>query len=122
VKSWIFRPSTDLQEVEVSVHLKIEDGREGFVATISQRDNIGKVIGRPSVFSVCSKEEAKQQAKTLARSLGLKVYGIIDKTDAGGSPSFAQDHPAKTLGSDTDYTKTEEVRPPWSVPGVEKSL
>jgi uncharacterized protein YggE len=35
---------------------------------------------------VSSKEEAKQQAKTLARSLGLKVYGIIDKTDAG--PEF----------------------------------
>ncbi|HYZ39655.1 MAG TPA: hypothetical protein VE687_03410 [Stellaceae bacterium] len=106
----------------MSVHLKIEDGREGFVATISQRDDIGKVIGRRSVFSVSSKEEAKQQAKTLARSLGLKVYGIIDKTDAGGSPSFPQDDPAETLGSDTDYTKTEEVRPPWSVPGAEKSL
>jgi hypothetical protein len=35
---------------------------------------------RPSVSLVGSKEEAKQQAKTLARSLGLKLYGIVDKT------------------------------------------
>jgi hypothetical protein len=54
----------------VSVRLKIENSRGGLVATISQRDNVGKVIGRPSVFLVGSKEEAKQQAKTLARSLG----------------------------------------------------
>ena len=80
------------------------------------------MIGRPSVFAASSKEEAKQQAKTLARSLGLKVYGIIDKTDAGGSPSSLQDDPAGAVGSDTDYTKTKEAQPPWCVPGVEKSL
>jgi hypothetical protein len=67
----------------VSVRLKIEDSTEGLGATISQRDNSGKVIGTPSVLLVGSKEEAKQQAKTLARSLGLKVYGIVDKTAAG---------------------------------------
>ena len=106
----------------MSVRLKIEDGREGIVATISQRDDMGKLIGRPLVFPVSSKEEAKQQAKTLARSLGLKVYGIIDKTDADGSRSSPQDDPAETVGSDADYTKTKEVQPPWSVPGVEKSL
>jgi len=106
----------------VSVRLKLEDGHEGFVATISQRDDTGKVVGRPSVFPVSSKEEAKQQAKTLARSLGLKVYGIIDKTDAGGSPSSPLVDPAETVGSDNDYTKTKEVQPPWSVPGVQKSL
>lgn len=106
----------------MSVRLKIEDGHEGFVATISQRDDVGKVVGRPSVFPVSSKEEAKQRAKTLARSLGLKVYGIIDKTDAGGSPSSPQVDPAETVGSDTDYTKTKEVQPPWSVPGMQKSL
>ena len=54
----------------MSVRLKIENSREGLVATISQRDDVGKVIGRPSVSLVGSKEEAKQQAKTLARSLG----------------------------------------------------
>jgi hypothetical protein len=67
----------------VSVRLKIEDSHEGLVATISQRDDTGKVVGRPSVFLVGSKEEAKQQAKTLARSLGLKIYGIVDKTGPG---------------------------------------
>ena len=64
----------------MSVHLKIEDTHEGLVATISQRDGIGKVVGKPSVFLVGSKEEAKQQAKTLTRSLGLGVYGFVDKT------------------------------------------
>ena len=70
----------------MSVRLKIEDSREGLVATISQRDDTGKVIGRPSVSLVGSKEEAKQQAKTLARSLGLKLYGIVDKTGTGAEP------------------------------------
>jgi hypothetical protein len=64
----------------VSVRLKIENSREGLVATVSQRDATGRVIGRPSIFLVGSKEEAKQRAKTLARSLGLKVYGIVDKS------------------------------------------
>src|SRR5437763_895595 len=39
----------------LSVHLKIEDGREGFVATISQRDDMGKVLGRAAVFPVTRK-------------------------------------------------------------------
>ena len=82
----------------MSVRLKIEDSREGLVATISQRDDTGKVIGHPSVSLVETKEEAKQQAKTLARSLGLKFYGIVDKTGAGEEP------------------------PPWLVPGVGKSF
>jgi hypothetical protein len=87
-----------LQEAGVSVRLKIEDSSGGLVATISQRDHTGKVIGTPSVLLVGSKEEAKQQAKTLARSLGLKVYGIVDKTATGEEPR------------------------PWLVPGVGKSL
>ena len=82
----------------MSVRLKIEDSREGLVATISQRDDAGRVIGRPSVFLAASKDEAKQQAKALARSLGLKAYGIVDKTGA-----------------------TEETRP-WLVPGVGGSI
>jgi hypothetical protein len=80
----------------MSIRLKLEDSREGLVATISQRDDAGKVVGR-SVSVVGSKEEAKKKAKTLARSLGLKVYGIVDKT------------------------KTEES-PPWLVPGVGSTL
>jgi hypothetical protein len=82
----------------VSVRLKIEDSREGLVATSSQRDDTGKVIGQPSVSLVGSKEEAKQRAKTLARSLGLKLYGIVDKT------------------------ATSAESRPWVVPGVGKSL
>jgi len=82
----------------VSVRLKIEDSSEGLVATISQLDDTGKVIGTPSVLLVGSKEEAKQQAKTLARSLGFKVYGIVDKTATGEEPR------------------------PWLVPGVGTSL
>ncbi|HTV27780.1 MAG TPA: hypothetical protein VMF32_08365 [Xanthobacteraceae bacterium] len=64
----------------MSVRLKIESSSEGLVATVSQRDDAGKVVGAPSVFLVGTKEEAKQQAKTLARSLGLKVYGLVDKS------------------------------------------
>ena len=82
----------------MSVRLKIEDSSKGLVATICQRDDAGKVIGTPSVFLVESKEEAKQQAKALARSLGLKVHGIVDKTGTGEQPH------------------------PWLVPGVGKSL
>lgn len=82
----------------MSVRLKLEDSSEGLVATISQRDDAGKVVGRPSISLVGSKEEAKQKAKTLARSLGLKVYGIVDKTE------------------------TEETSRPWLVPGVGNAL
>ena len=70
----------------MSVRLKIENSREGLVATISQRDDTGKVIGLPSVSLVGSKEEAKRHAKTLARSLALKLYGIVDKTGARDEP------------------------------------
>ena len=80
----------------MSVRLKLEDGGEGMVATISQRNDAGKVVGR-SVSLVGSKEEAKKKAKTLARSLGLKVYGIVDKTEAEDSQ-------------------------PWLVPGVGNTL
>ena len=74
------------------VRLRIEDSSKGLVATISQRDDTGKVIGTPSVHLVGSKEEAKQQAKALARSLGLKVYGIVEKTGRARSriPGLSQ--------------------------------
>jgi hypothetical protein len=82
----------------LSVRLKIEDSREGLVATISQRDDEGNVIGEPSVFLVESKDQAKEQAKTLARSLGLKVYGVVDKTGGNEKPH------------------------PWRVPGIANSI
>jgi len=68
----------------LSVRLKLEDSREGLVATISQRNDAGKITGRPAIFLVSTKEEAKQRAKALARTLGLKTYGIVDKTGTGG--------------------------------------
>ena len=66
----------------MSVRLKMEDSRDGLVATISQRDNDGKITGRPSIFLVGGKEEAKQRAKEVARALGLNSYGVIDKTSS----------------------------------------
>ena len=66
----------------MSVRLKIEDSREGLVATISQRDEDGKITGRPSIFLVGGKEEAKQRAKAVARVLGLKTHGVVDKTSS----------------------------------------
>ena len=68
------------------VRLKIEGTREGLVATISQRDDDGKITGRPSIFLVEDKEEAKQRAKAVARALGLKTYGVVDRT-RGRMPS-----------------------------------
>jgi hypothetical protein len=77
-----------LKESKLSVRLKLENSREGLVATISQRDDAGQITGRPSIFIVSSKEEAKQRARALARALGLKSYGIVDKT-VTGSPSIS---------------------------------
>ena len=62
------------------VRLKIEDTREGLVATVSQRDDEGKITGHPSIFLVRDKEEAKGKAKAVARALGLKTYGVVDRT------------------------------------------
>jgi hypothetical protein len=64
----------------MSVRLKLEDSQEGLLATISERNDAGKVTGAPSIFLVGTKEEAKNRAKALARTLGLKTYGIVDKT------------------------------------------
>jgi hypothetical protein len=68
------------------VRLKLEDTREGLVATISQRGDDGKITGRPSIFLVAGKEEAKQKAKAMARALGLKTYGVVDKTSSRVPP------------------------------------
>jgi hypothetical protein len=66
----------------VFVRLKLEDTIDGLLATISQLDEGKKITGAPLVAIVGDKEEAKQKAKALARSLGCKTYGIIDKTHA----------------------------------------
>lgn len=75
----------------MSVRLKLEETREGLVATISQRAEDGKTTGRPSIFMVRSKEEAKQRAKAVARALGLQTYGVVDKTSSRVRPA---DRPA----------------------------
>jgi hypothetical protein len=75
-----------VKERKLSVRLKLEDSREGLVATISERNEAGKITGQPSIFLVSNKEEAKRRAKALARTLGLKTYGIVDKTGTGGLP------------------------------------
>jgi hypothetical protein len=54
----------------MSARLKIEDSREGLVATISQRDENGKITGRPSIFLVGGKEETKQRAKAVREPWG----------------------------------------------------
>lgn len=73
------------------VRLKLEDTRQGLVATISQRDDDGKTSGRPSIFLVGDKEEAKQRARAVARALGLKTYRVLDRTSSRVSPPI---HPA----------------------------
>jgi hypothetical protein len=45
------------------VRLKIEDSREGLVATISQRDNDGKITGRPSFFSLGARKRQNKERK-----------------------------------------------------------
>ena len=62
------------------VRLKLEETLDGLLATISQLDDNKKLSGPPLVAIVSDKDAAKQQAKALARSLGCKIYGIIDKT------------------------------------------
>ena len=79
----------------MSVRLKIEDSTEGLVATISQRDDTGKVIGTPWVLLQGGGKTAGEDAGAVA---GLKAYGIVDKTGTGEEPH------------------------PWLVPGVGKSL
>ena len=80
-----------LKETKMFVRLKIEDTRQGLVATISQRDDDGKTSGRPSIFLVGDKEEAKQRTRTVARALGLKTYRVLDRTSSRVSPPI---HPA----------------------------
>jgi hypothetical protein len=70
------------QEIIVFVRLKIEDTRDGFLATISERDDAGKITKPLSIFLVNDKEEAKQRAKAVARGLGLTTYRVMDKSQA----------------------------------------
>jgi hypothetical protein len=91
----------------VFVRLKIEDTRDGFVATIFRRDDKGKTTGRPSIFLVADKEEAKKRAKAVARELGLKTYGVVDATSTRTLPPIVS-------------TPEEQPHRPWLVPGAGK--
>jgi|SRR5215469_239314 len=116
----------------MSVHLKLEESPEGFKATLLQRDGDGKLIGHPSVRLVASAAEAKQQAETLARSLGLKVYGFtVALTQRIPSPvpksrqkplPTRDDSDGGSNAADGGSKAAKEERPPWLVPGVGKSL
>jgi hypothetical protein len=73
----------------VFVRLRLEDTLDGLLATILQLDENKRPTGTPVVAIVGDKEEAKQRANALARSLGCKTYGIIDKTNSNAPPSTA---------------------------------
>ena len=67
------------------VRLKLEDTLDGLMATISQLDDNKKISGTPLISLVGDKGEAKRKAQAIARSLGCKTYGVIDKTGSGGA-------------------------------------
>jgi hypothetical protein len=54
------------------VRLKLEDSREGLVATISQRDKDGKITGRPSIFLVWGQGRGKRKGEGSGASLGVE--------------------------------------------------
>ncbi|HVH78293.1 MAG TPA: hypothetical protein VM782_02795 [Stellaceae bacterium] len=47
----------------MSVRLKLEDRCDGLMATISQRNDLGRITGAPSTFIVSTKEEAKDRQR-----------------------------------------------------------
>jgi hypothetical protein len=71
------------------LRLKIEETPDGLMATISERGEDGKSTAPPAVFLVRDKEEARRRAKAMARALGLKTYGFVDKTGKGNSREAA---------------------------------
>jgi hypothetical protein len=62
------------------VRLKIEESRDGLVATISEGDDDGRIAGPPMILLVRTREEAKRKASAVARGLGLTTYRMIDKS------------------------------------------
>jgi hypothetical protein len=62
------------------VRLKLEESRDGLVATISERDADGKIAAPPMIFLVRTKEEAKRKASAVAKGLGLTSYRVMDKS------------------------------------------
>ncbi|HXC88541.1 MAG TPA: hypothetical protein VNV18_00120 [Stellaceae bacterium] len=64
------------------VRLKLEDSRDGLVATISKREADGKIVEPPVIFLAATKEEAKRKASAVAKGLGLTSYRVMDKSAA----------------------------------------
>jgi hypothetical protein len=63
------------------IRLTIQQAGGGFRATISKREEESEgAVGKPEIFLVDTKEEAKKRVKQLARDLGLKTYRVVDKT------------------------------------------
>jgi hypothetical protein len=78
------------------VRLKIEESRDGLVATISEGDDEGKIAGPPMILLVRTKEEAKRKASAVARGLGLTTYRMIDKSQrAPQRPKLQAPDPAQ---------------------------
>jgi len=69
----------------VSVRRKIEDSSEGLVATISQRDDAGKVIGTPLVLLVGSKEEGKTAGEDAGALAGVESLRHRRQDQHGGA-------------------------------------
>jgi hypothetical protein len=70
------------------VRLKLEDSREELMATISQRNDLGKITGARSSSSSALRQGARERAKAFARTLVLKTYGIVDKTSTAMHPTI----------------------------------
>ena len=62
------------------VRLKLEESRDGLVATISERDANGKITAPPMILLVRTRAEAKRKASAVAKGLGLTSYRILDKS------------------------------------------
>ena len=86
------------EERSLLLRLKLEQTRDGLTATLSKRGEDGKPTEPPTVFRVADKEEAKRRARAEARALGLRSYGLVDKTGAEG--------PAETAASDAPNEAT----------------
>lgn len=61
------------------VRLVIEATKTGLKATLREQDDAGAYSNTKS-FAVASVEQAKRRAATLARSLGLPTYNLVDRT------------------------------------------
>ena len=71
------------------VRLRLEDSRDGIVATISEREADKKVAGSPVIPLVRTKDEARMKASAVAKRLGLTSYRVIDKLQTARGHTMA---------------------------------